>query len=720
MTGSMTVVISSGMPPALELRGPLDPAALARALAELPGCTPTLRRHTATHHTLYLSPRHLPAGALGDLLTAFTGPPGSGASTDVSADPSSGASTDMSIDASPDVSTDAAGAPALVPLPGSEEPSVSPVQGEPHHSAAALFPASPRQREILLDLMTAAPGTALYVEQQHWRWYGPLDTPRYRAAWASVADREAVLRGSFARADAPDGPRIAVHPKVTPRVVRHSYGSVDRQALLGSERLTAFDPLRPGPLRVLLIDEQPGTMGPVRVVVTYHHAFIDGPSVRMLLRAVHRAYLADGPPPGGQRRPDLRDHLDWLDRQDTAPAREFWTRAAPPAGAAILPPRPSGTPSRPGHGRTGQRLTPHEAVRLRHWAGDIGVTECTALHAAWALLLHRASGRTGPAPVAFGMTVSGRGILLDGAALLPGPLRNPLPLSTEVDPAMPLARLLTELGERAMDVAAYEWVSEGQVHAWSGRPVEDRLTGTVIAFEPPASLAPPATADPLRNEFDAQDIRLTPPETVPADTGVPLSLTAHHDADGGLALTAVNDRTHLADPDAATALAQTALLLREFPRFIAAGTPVAEALALLGPAAPARTHHPGPAPGPTVLRPATRPGAGTVLLVPPPDAPAGCYDELARIYPGPQTLLTVNGAVDAAGCLAALRPALAAAEPVTFGCYSGGGALAYEVAQQIAGHGWLPPPVAIAGTAAAAEAGAAALSRTLAEVAGAG
>ncbi|MFE7111955.1 condensation domain-containing protein [Streptomyces sp. NPDC057575] len=704
MTGSMTVVISSGMPPALELRGPLDPAALARALAELPGCTPTLRRHTATHHTLYLSPRHLPAGALGDLLTAFAGPPGSGASTDVSTD----------------ASTDAAGAPVLVPLPGPEEPSVSPVQGEPHHSAAALFPASPRQREILLDLMTAAPGTAPYVEQQHWRWYGPLDTRRYRAAWASVADREAVLRGSFARADAPDGPRVTVHPKATPRVVRHPYGSVDRKALLGSERLTAFDPLRPGPLRVLLIDEQPGTMGPVRVVVTYHHAFIDGPSVRMLLRAVHRAYLADGPPPGGQRRPDLRDHLDWLDRQDTAPAREFWTRAAPPADAAILPSRPSGTPSRPGHGRTGQRLTPHEAIRLRHWAGDIGVTECTALHAAWALLLHRASGRTGPAPVAFGMTVSGRGILLDGAALLPGPLRNPLPLSTEVDPAMPLARLLSELGERAMDMAAYEWVSEGQVHAWSGRPAEDRLTGTVIAFEPPASLAPPATGDPLRNEFDAQDIRLTPPETVPADTGLPLSLTAHHDADGGLALTAVNDRTRLADPDAATALAQTALLLREFPRFIAAGTPVAEVLALLGPAAPARTHHPGPAQGPTVLRPATRPGAGTVLLVPPPDAPVGCYDELARIYPGPQTLLTVNGAVDAAGCLAALRPALAAAEPVTFGCYSGGGALAYEVAQQIAGHGWLPPPVAIAGTAAAAEAGAAALSRTLAEVAGAG
>ncbi|MFD7490937.1 condensation domain-containing protein [Streptomyces sp. NPDC059832] len=694
MSGSMTVVISSGMPPALELRGPLDPVALARALAALPGCTSSLRRHTATHHTLYLAPRHLPAGALGDLLTALTGPRGT--------------------------ADGAAAAPVLAPSPEPEGPSASPasparsvVPGEPDHPVV-VFPASPRQREILLDLMTAAPGTAPHVEQQHWRWYGPLDTRRYRAAWASVADREAVLRGSFAEPGVPGGPGIAVHPRVTPYVVRHPYGSADRQALLGSERLRPFDPHRPGPLRVLLVDEQPGPAGPVRVVVTYHHAFLDGHSVRMLLRAVHRAYLADGPPAGGQRRPDLRDHLDWLGRQDTAPARAFWSRAAPPADAATLPARPAGIPDRPGHGRTSQRLTPHEAVRLRDWAGHSGVTECTALHAAWALLLHRASGRGGPGPVAFAMTVSGRGILLDGAALLPGPLRNPLPLSTEVDPAMPLARLLTELGGRALDMAAYEWVSAGQVHAWSGRPAEDRLTGTLIAFEPPAA------GDPLREEFEAQGIRLTPPETLAADTGVPLSLTAHHDTDGGLVLTAVNDRRRLADTDAATALAQAALLLREFPGFAAAGTPVADALALLGPAAPARTRRPDPAPGPVLLREAARPGAGTVLLVPPPDAPAGCYDELARVYPGPQTLLTVDGEADAADCLTALRPALAAAEPVTFGCYSGGGALAYEVAQRIAKHGWLPPPVAIAGTAAATEACAAALSRTLAAVTGTG
>lgn len=685
MTGSMTVVISSGMPPALELRGRLDPVALARAVAALPGCTSTLHQHTATHHTLYLGPRHLPAGALGDLLTAFTGPPGTAG---------------------------AAGVPVLAPLPDPEEPPAYAAPEEPDHSAA-VFPASPRQREILLDLMTAAPGTAPHIEQQHWRWYGPLDTRRYRAAWASVADRESVLRGAFAAPGAPGGPGIAVHPRATPHVVRHPYGSADRKALLGSEFLRPFEPHRPGPLRVLLIDEQPGPAGPVRVVVTYHHAFLDGHSVRMLLRAVHRAYLADAPPAGGQRRPDLRDHLDWLDRQDTAPARAFWSRAAPPAGAATFPARPSGIPDRPGHGRTSQRLTPHEAVRLRDWAGDSGVTECTALHAAWALLLYRATGSGGPAPVAFGMTVSGRGILLDGAALLPGPLRNPLPLSAQVDPAMSLARLLAELGGRAMDMAAYEWVSAGQVHAWSGRPAGDRLTGTLIAFEPPAA------RDPLREEFAAQGIRLTPPETLAADTGVPLSLTAHHDTDGGLVLTAVNDRTHLADTDAATALARTALLLREFPGFVAAGTPVADALALLGPAAaPARTHRCDPAPRPTVLRPAERPGAGTVLLVPPPDAPAGCYDELARLYPGPQALLTVDRETDAAGCLNALRPALAAAEPLTFGCYSGGGALAYEVAQRIARHGWLPPPVAIAGTAAATEACAAALSRTLAEVAG--
>ncbi len=65
-----------------------------------------------------------------------------------------------------------------------------------------------------------------------------------------------------------------------------------------------------------------------------------------------------------------------------------------------------------------------------------------------------------------------------------------------------------------------------------------------------------------------------------------------------------------------------------------------------------------------------------------------------------------------------MRPALAAGEPLLLGCFSGGGSVAYEVAQRIAAHGWLPPLVAIAGTADGSPASVRDLARTLEAAAG--
>ncbi|MCY0935107.1 condensation domain-containing protein [Streptomyces sp. H34-S4] len=689
MTVAITVVIAPGSGPALDLRGHLDPDALAAALAALPPCTPTLRRHTPTHHTLHLPSQHSPAGTLADLLTA-----------------------PASLRLPEQTSPHWAACPQEEPLAG------------PHPDAvtAAGLPASARQREVLLDALTARPGAALHVEQLHWRWYGPLDTRRFRTAWQSVFAQEPVLRAAFAEGG-PAGPRIAVHPHASPHVIRHPYGSADWHSLLVSERLRAFDLHRPGLLRIAVLDEQAGPAGPTRIILTYHHALLDDWSVRLLLRAFYRAYLAGGRTRGGERRPDVRDHLRWLEGQDHTAPRAYWSGAAPPAGSRTLPAAaapgtlPAGGRARCGHGRTRHRLTPHEARRLRTWAAGLGAAESTALHAAWALLLYRAHGAGPlPAPVAFGVTLSGRGIALEGAATLPAPLRNPLPLYVDVDPALPVARLLADLGERMLGAAAYEWVSQGLIHAWSGREDRDELTETLLSFEPPGPPARPEPRDTLEDELAEEGVQVGPAQTAGAHTPLPLSIGAHHDSEGGLVLTAVNDRSRIADQEADATLAQAALLLRAFPSAVDDTTTVGEFLGVLaevpvtGPVAPARTP---PGGGLITLRPAGSEGAGTILLVPPSDAPDGCYDALADAYRGPEALTTVAAPVDAAACLTALRPALAAGEPLLVGCFSGGGQLAYEVARRIGEHGWQPPLVAIAGTADAGRASVRDLARTL-------
>ncbi|MFE2322607.1 condensation domain-containing protein [Streptomyces sp. NPDC059385] len=566
-------------------------------------------------------------------------------------------------------------------------------------------PASALQRDLLLDTLVR-PGAGVHTGQLLVRWYGPLDADRFTAAWQALHDSDAALRTALA--DPAGGlPAMAVHPRVEPRITHADPDGADWHTLVQEERLRQFDLRRPGQLRILLL-EGTAPPGATRILFTYHHAFLDGRSVRGLLRAFLRAYLADGRPLGGERRPDVRDHAHWLARQDTSAAREFWSRAAPPPGSTTLPALRSalaGEPDRSGHGWSRERLTRSEAERLRAWAAGRGASESTALHAVWALLLYRAAvdaGHPDPVPVAFSAAVSGRGIGLAGAELLSGTLRSSLPLSVRMRASTPLALLLEELGGQALDRAAYEWVSAGQIEEWAGRH-----DGTEAAAPPVESLVvlepgygTDAALDAVAHELAAEGVRVDAPEVIEGHAAVPFTLVAHHDSGGGLLLTGVHDRDGLPDAAAAALLAQAAMLLGSLPDGRTAQD-VAGALRLLD-GVPVPLARPRPAAPARILRAAARPGAGTICLLPPPGSPPGCYDGLPELYDGPQALATLGTAPDgqdAVRCLRALRPALARGEPVLLGGFSGAGDAARQAAERVAAHGWPAPPVAIAGAA---------------------
>ncbi|MEU3911573.1 condensation domain-containing protein [Streptomyces sp. NPDC029721] len=667
-----------------------------------------------------------------------------------------------------------------------------------------IHPAAPLQVDVLLDGLTH-PGRGLHAGQLHWRLPGPFDAERFTRAWQTVTDQETVLRTGLAPA-APGTrlPGFAVHPAAGPLIVRHPAGGVEWEALLAAERMREFDLTRPDPLRIALLEE-PG--GSARVLLTYHRAFLDPASAEHLVRSFHRAHAADGRPRGGERRPDLRDHLQWVGARDRAPARAFWADAAPPEGSATLPAGDRGRPTHQrGHGRTRQRLTPVEAARLRAWAASRGAAESTALQAVWALLLYRAHG--GPegaaesVPVAFAAAVSGRGIPLDGADRLPGPLLGALPVAVEVRPAGTLAELLAALAARAVDLAAYEWVSAGEVHRWSGRDPYAPLTESVLAFLPPPqprptprprpagrlpagaagepvlpagpavespfaegpsgepvspagpsvegvapsgpsaeppfaegpsgepvspagpsvegvspvglSAEPPFAEGPLEEpgfsagpavgggipglpepSWPSGEAEAGPVESCEAYTGTPLALTARHDADGGLLLTLVHDRTRIADSDAAEILWQTTRLLRGLPADAGPGATVARALRLLD-GAPVPLAAARPDPALRTLRPGAAPGSGLVCLLRPPGVPEDCYEGVAHGLRGTRALLSV--APWATAALTALAPALAAGEPVVLGGYPEVADLAHQVAGRVAAYGWGRPPVAVAAT----------------------
>ncbi|MFE9427004.1 condensation domain-containing protein [Kitasatospora sp. NPDC006697] len=649
---AMTVVIDPGRPPydtpVLELGGPLDSTRLEAALdlitaehPQTPAWHPRTRRRRG-RQTLR-TPRAYPVGLLADLLTCRT-------------------------------------------------PRILPVRS---------FPATPLQRELLADA-DAHPGTGRGIGQLTWAWYGPFDQERFADAWQSVADRESVLRAGFD--NAPE-PRILIPDRVVPELDRLPQGSEPWHALVERDRRRGVDPRRPGPLRITVIGgaaDAPAGTSATRVLLTYHHALLDDWSVHLLLREFYRAYLAGGRLAGGERRPDIEDYARWLAGQDTVPARDFWSRALPP-GTGPQPAPPEDTAERtPATGRVRLPLTRAQTARLRTWAATWGAAESTVLQAVWALLLHRASGAGGPARVRFDITVTGRGIPLDGAQRLPGALRGALPVSVEVDPDAAFPALLAQLVDKALDMSGYEWVSAGQVRDWSGEATDP--AESLLVFEG----RPPALGD-LAAECAAQGISAGEPEHLAARTAFPTTLVAHHDGDDRLVLTVTYDRARPAE--VAEALTQTALLLGILLQQTDGYTTLGEvldqlsaALESLGgavaPVLPATDPlpEPGPEPGLVTLRPAARPDAGTVCLLQTHDVPRARYDRLARRYPGPEAIVLLRLVPEGTRArYTALRPL--ADGRLVLGAFSGGGAAAHELTRLIAADGGRPPLVVLTGAA---------------------
>ncbi|WAX82216.1 condensation domain-containing protein [Streptomyces sp. KMM 9044] len=446
------------------------------------------------------------------------------------------------------------------------------------------------QYDALLDSCTDR-HTGRYVEQVWWYWHGPLDTQRFTAAWQSVADREVILRAAFEREPQP---RVVFHNEVRAEVVRHPAGTVDRDELLARDRLRGFDLGRPGPLRVTLVDvgedARPaaprGAAEVTWVLLTFHHGLLDARSVFVLLDEFSRAYLEGGVLPGGERRPDLRDWAHWLEHQDTAPAQDFFNRIAPDGPPVVQPALPGPRTRQSGCGRADTRLVASEADRLHRWAAAWGLPDSSALHAVWALLLYRAADATGPAPVGFGVTVSGRGIALDAVDRLVGPLRSCLPMTVRVDPAQPVIRLLETLRDQALDLAAYEWVCMEQVHEWTGPPAPGRLLDSLVSVE--------TTSRPLadlRARLADAGVRFGEQYASGAHSLLLAALLARPATDGSLTLSAVHDRARLSDADAGILVDQCARLLRHLPSIGETET-VTEVLTVLGGDEPPRAAPP--------------------------------------------------------------------------------------------------------------------------------
>ncbi|PWV47943.1 AMP-binding protein [Nocardiopsis sp. L17-MgMaSL7] len=225
------------------------------------------------------------------------------------------------------------------------------------------------------------------------------------------------------------------------------------------------------------------TTGPDRtvLVITAHHVLLDGWSLPILARDLLRLYEADGDGGALPAAPRYRNHLAWLNGRDHDSARKAWAAALEglPGPTLLAPGRMLGA-EEPGTGndpsaRTGSpesaaasvesRLGTTASQRLRALAADTGVTVNTVLQVTWALTL---AVHTGREDVVFGQPVSGRTPELPGAHETVGLFTNTLPVRVRLDPAEPLADLLTRTRVDQADLLDHQWTGLAEVQRAAG------------------------------------------------------------------------------------------------------------------------------------------------------------------------------------------------------------------------------------------------------------
>ncbi|MEV2221372.1 amino acid adenylation domain-containing protein [Nocardia vinacea] len=296
-----------------------------------------------------------------------------------------------------------------------------------------FLPVTPLQSGLLFHSLYEIDGEDPYLVQCALELDGAVDADRLRTALKSVLARHPHLMGSFVVDDSAQL-RYEIYEdfELPWRVVDRVASTVDeRQRAVDRVRAedTTIDPLVAPLLTVTLIRTE---VRRSTLVLTHHHALLDGWSLGILLRELLFGYRGIELPPATP----FRRFLEWSAAQDRDSARRAWGEAlvgAEPSKVARADRQPWQRPEDHTF-----RMPNAMVTALRERAAERGLTLNSLMQAMWAMVL---SNLTGSDDVVFGITVSGRaGAEMDDVV---GLLMNTVPLRVRLVP-----------GESPLDLAA--------------------------------------------------------------------------------------------------------------------------------------------------------------------------------------------------------------------------------------------------------------------------
>ena len=309
-----------------------------------------------------------------------------------------------------------------------------------------VYPLAPIQLGMLFHC-ALAPHSPVYIGQVECTLRGALDVDAFKAAWADIVERHAILRSAFFW-DGLNAPLQVVRQRVElPWEMVDLRGCQDPAREIAdraeTRRRTGF-PLEQAPLMNMLLMRLDGQA--YQLLWTCHHLLLDGWSVTNLMPELAAFYAArvsgqavDLPPAFPYRR-----YIDWLGQRDPGVDQPFWRRYL----AGIEGPTGFSVPSaelRPGEQASPERFAIREhrlpdgvGGMLDRVAREQRVTTATLVHGAYAVLVSRYAGSD---DVVFGSTLAGRPAALQGVDKAAGLFINTLPVRVTVDDEAPFAVL---------------------------------------------------------------------------------------------------------------------------------------------------------------------------------------------------------------------------------------------------------------------------------------
>ncbi|GAB0103345.1 hypothetical protein JMUB6875_23180 [Nocardia sp. JMUB6875] len=411
-----------------------------------------------------------------------------------------------------------------------------------------VWPLTPLQRGLLFQSQLAEGGPDGYSVQAVIDVEADLDFGRLTSAAEALVRRHDVLRAGFVQTGDGAVQVISAHVEV-PCEYREALNATPAELdELAAEQLRIpFSVDTPPLLRFLCI-----ALGErrFRLVITNHHLILDGWSMPLLFAELIALYENSGDTGGFEPAVPFRRYLEWIADRDAERARTAWSEAlAGLDGPTLVAPGAPRADAATGPVAHDVPLPEGLIDRLRATAADCQVTVNTLVQAAWALTL---AGLTGSADIVFGATVSGRPPELADAERMVGMLVNTVPVRIRLNPAEPVADLLSRVQHEQAALAEHQFLGLDEIHARTGL---GPLFDTATVFE-----SYPVDAASLTAATRQAQLSVTGIEGHDG-THYPLSLAAY--ADTGLRLELTRSPRYFDAPQADSIARSLARLLAE-------------------------------------------------------------------------------------------------------------------------------------------------------------